>query len=194
MTPAQLPLLVDPPGEKGEVPFDCFSEDRRYRYRLGLRWGPGPLINFLLVNPSIATKDRPDPTWTRCLTRARMLAAAKPGDFSARLIAHLRRRGEPGGVVLTNPFALVSTDPAALYTEPDPIGPENDRHIVEVAQEAAIVICGWGTNGAHLNRGRHVKTMLQDLRIDLYALGFTKDKHPAHPLYLSYDLEPVSWL
>ena len=194
MSAAEQLFLLDvtpPGGAPAPLPFDECSEDGRYRYQLGLRWGPGPLINFLLVNPSIATRHRPDPTWTRCLARARALAARE--DLGAPLLARLRRRGIPGGVVLTNLFALVSSKPKVLRTSADPVGPGNDRHIHEVAKEAALVICAWGNAGALLGRGAAVRRDLETLGIPLHALMVTKKGHPQHPLFLPYDLEPFLW-
>jgi hypothetical protein len=142
---AQLALLdaQAPASRPSEgAPWDLFSEpDRLYRYRLGVRWSPGPLINFLMLNPSQASKDKDDPTWIRCQERGKRLAGM---DLPARELAVIRARGIPGGIILTNLFALVSTDPGVLKGHPDPIGPDNDRHILEVAQEAALVICAWG--------------------------------------------------
>jgi hypothetical protein len=35
-----------------------FSRDRRYRYRLGRRWGDGAAVCFVLLNPSPADERR----------------------------------------------------------------------------------------------------------------------------------------
>src|SRR5512132_1306567 len=85
-----------------------FSIDRRYRYAL---WRVGghteDLCNFLLLNPSSADEATNDPTSERCERRA--------------------RRWGFGGLIVTNLFALCSTDPAGLRRVADPIGPENGR-------------------------------------------------------------------
>ena len=39
-----------------------FSRDRRFRYRLGRRWGDGAAACFVLLNPSTADETREDPT------------------------------------------------------------------------------------------------------------------------------------
>lgn len=41
---------------------------------------------------------------------------------------------------MTNLFALVSTDPKGLYSVEDPVGPENDRYILQAVQETMVVI------------------------------------------------------
>ena len=53
---------------------------------------------------------------------------------------------------MTNLFALVSTDADQLYSEADPVGPENDRYIRQAVQETGVVIADWGTVGGHQNR------------------------------------------
>ena len=39
-----------------------FSRDRRFRYRLGRRWGNGAAFCFVLLNPSTAYETREDST------------------------------------------------------------------------------------------------------------------------------------
>jgi len=184
-----------PPVPAWQKPWDDFSPCGTYRYELGQRWAQdGPLINFLMLNPSIASKDRPDPTWTRCCERGQLLAqhAAQSGS---ELAQYLRRGGIPGGVVATNLHALVSTDPEALKYAEDPIGPDNDARIEKVASEAAIVICAWGVHGKLKGRGEEVRSRLQALGIPLHVLEFTAGAwaQPKHPLYIAYDVMPRPW-
>ena len=40
----------------------AFSEDRRYRYWLTRRWGSGPALMFVSLNPSDADEHHDDPT------------------------------------------------------------------------------------------------------------------------------------
>lgn len=86
-----------------------------------------------------------------------------------------------------NIFAFRATDPAVMKAHPEPIGPENDRYLVEMANRAAIVVAAWGAEGAYLDRGEAVKRIIPNL----HCLGLTKDGHPKHPLYLRKDLEPI---
>ena len=55
-----------------------FSRDRRFRYRLGRRWGDGAAVCFVLLNPSTADETREDPTVRRCIGFARSLAFRRP--------------------------------------------------------------------------------------------------------------------
>ena len=51
----------------------------------------------------------------------------------------------------------------------------------------------WGTHGAHLDRGPAVERLLRAQGRPLHHLGLTKDGHPKHPLYISYEQQPISW-
>ena len=48
-----------------------FSEDRTYRYWLTRRWGPGPALMFVSLNPSDADEHRDDQTTRRDMDFAR---------------------------------------------------------------------------------------------------------------------------
>jgi hypothetical protein len=150
-----------------------FSPCRRYRYSLWRTWSDVPPALFVLLNPSTADEVTNDPTVERCERRARMMGF--------------------GGLVVCNIFAFRATDPRVMKAEPKPVGPENDLAILEHARQASIVICGWGTHGAHLRRGAQVKNFLEFNGIKLHLLGLTKDGHPQHPLYIGYDVRPRSW-
>lgn len=170
-----------------------FSPCRTWRYRLELRWREGPLINFLMLNPSIADEERNDPTVTRCIKRARALAEA--AGRATPLGDYLRRKGLPGGIVVTNLYALVSTDPKELRHWLDPVGPDNDRVIRETAQAAAIVICAWGTQGdVRERRSSEVVSVLRCAGEQPYVLRLTKKTGvPEHPLYIPLTVEPTPW-
>ena len=93
---------------------------------------------------------------------------------------------------MTNLFGLVSTDPAVLYAVEDPIGPENDRYILQAAQETQQVIAAWGVIGGHQNRCAAVLEMISGF--DLLCLKKTKEGYPIHPLYVAADTEPTKYL
>jgi hypothetical protein len=151
-----------------------FSADRLYRYTLSRRWDDRlPTLNFVMLNPSVADEVTNDPTIERCERRARAMGY--------------------GALIVTNLFALRSTDPAALYTATDPVGTGNDAAILETARAAGMVICAWGTHGALRGRGGQVTDLLMTAGISLYALELTIRDEPKHPLYISYDVQPSLW-
>ena len=151
-----------------------YSPDQRYRYSLTRTWAPGNTVLFVMLNPSTATEVQNDPTVERCERRARHLGF--------------------GGFAVANIFAFRATDPKVMRAEPDPIGPENDRIIMEMAGQAQQVICAWGTHGAHLHRGQQVKALLEPVASGLFHLGLSQAGHPKHPLYIGYDTQPERWV
>ena len=154
-----------------------FSADKVYRYRLERcepvsepRAGRGGTVTFVMLNPSVADNWRDDPTVHRCLGYAMAWGA--------------------GRLVVVNLFALVSTDPAALRTHRDPVGPENDEAIDRAVREADTVVCAWGVHGAL--RGRAADVLARIPRP--MALGITKGGEPKHPLYLRGGLRPMPYV
>lgn len=147
-----------------------------YRYQLSRIWNGGlPLCNFVLLNPSTADAQQDDPTVTRCMQRARAAGF--------------------GGVLLTNLYALRSTDPRALRSHEDPVGKDCDVYLRDAAVTAAMVICGWGVHGDEGQPGRVGRALatLRAARAELHVLRLTADGHPSHPLYLPYHLLPQRW-
>jgi len=148
-----------------------FSVDRVFRYTLTRTWDPdGPVVNFLMLNPSTADALVLDPTNRRCV------GFAQSWGF--------------GAMVTTNIFAFRSTDPLGLRTASDPIGEHNDRFLVEVAADSDLVIAAWGVHGALVGRGEHVVELMEQRGIPLSLLRRTRDGHPCHPLYLPSGLVP----
>lgn len=154
--------------EKSAIISDCGA----YRYRLERTWDPElPRVAFLMLNPSTADAEADDPTIRRCI------GFAKSWGF--------------GGLIVGNLFALRSTDPKALYSHPDPIGPENNGHLRTISVDAETIVCAWGAHGAFRDRGREVAKMLDFC--NLAALKVTKEGHPGHPLYIAADVQPKAY-
>lgn len=150
-----------------------YSPDSRFRYALTRIWTPGPRALFVMLNPSTATEVQNDPTVERCERRARALGF--------------------GSFAVANIFAFRATDPKVMRAAPDPIGPQNDAAILDLAEGADRIICAWGLHGAHLGRGTAVETMLRTTGRPLHHLGLTQTGHPKHPLYIGYTRQPEPW-
>lgn len=125
----------------------------------------------MMLNPSTATEVQNDPTVERCERRARAMGF--------------------GAFRVVNIFGFRATDPRDMRAAPDPIGPENDAAIIAAADWADMILCAWGTHGAHLGRGAAVAQMLAGH--DLHHLGLTQAGDPKHPLYISYAQRPEPW-
>jgi len=131
----------------------------RYRYRLDRRWGRGKRICFVMLNPSTADGEKDDPTVRRCLQIARAW------KFEWLVVANL--------------YAFRTASPMELFLAEDPIGPENNRWIMDAAV-GSFVVCAWGDR-AKPERVLQVKGLLSG--IHLHCLGVTKAGNPRHPLW-----------
>lgn len=140
-----------------------------YRYELRRRWAAGPQVAWVMLNPSTADADANDATIRRC-------------------VAFSRSWGY-GALVVVNLFALRSTDPTALKTAVDPVGPGNDAYILAADDESEVTVAAWGAHGALFGRGREVRLALRDPHV----LALTKSGEPRHPLYLPGGLRPARW-
>lgn len=171
-----------------------FSPCEKYRYTLWRDWrGPWDnefeeappgitgfnYVNFICLNPSTATDTKDDSTIRKCTKFA--------------------KRWKYDGLAITNIFAWRDTDPGAikncLLTGVDPVGPENDKHILDIARGAALVIAAWSQHAHLAGRGNHVRQLLKLTGRDVYYLkmGTGKNPEPYHPLYLRDDTNPIFW-
>lgn len=152
-----------------------YSDCERYRYLLWRDWGApgGRRIGFVMLNPSTATEVQNDPTVERCERRARALGF--------------------DGFGVANIFAYRATDPRAMRGQADPVGPGNDAAILDLAAGTQMLVCAWGTHGAHLGRGAAVERLLRARGLMLHHLGLSQAGHPKHPLYISYGQAPQVW-
>jgi len=150
-----------------------FSPCRTWRYRLWRQWGDAAPVMFLMLNPSTADETTNDPTVAKCQKWARAWGY--------------------GGLTVCNLFAFRATDPKDMKAASDPVGPENDAHILNQAVFSDLIVCAWGTDGDHLNRDKHVLAMLEEHGFPLTCLKVTKHGHPHHPLYLPDSTQPIPY-
>lgn len=145
-----------------------------WRYALVREWGAGPGLTAVLLNPSTADATRDDATLVRMIGRTRAAGF--------------------GRLVVANLFALRATDPGMLRQAADPVGPENDAAILAAAEEAAMVLCGWGVHGRLCGRADAVEAMLRARGHGLWHLGLTQGGAPRHPLYVAGAAVPQRWV
>ena len=150
------------------------SQCRRYRYDFWRQWGdliPGTngYAMFVGLNPSTADETTDDPTIRRCI------GFAKAWGFQ--------------GLCMTNLFAFRATAPADMMAADDPVGPDNDFVLHDIAKKAGVIVAAWGVHGVFERRDHAVRSMLPQL----HYIRLTKSGHPGHPLYLPMSLKPQQW-
>ena len=89
---------------------------------------------------------------------------------------------------MVNLFAYCATRPEDMKKAVDPIGPENDSWINQLASNAGVVIAAWGNEGAFEGRPTQIREMLPNMK----CLKMNKGGEPAHPLYQPKSAMPVS--
>lgn len=147
------------------------GENEEYRYRLERSWAGGnrKRVLFVMLNPSTATEHDDDPTMRRCR------GYAKAWGYS--------------GFVVVNIFAYRATYPKDMKRAADPIGPQNDRFILNAHFESPLTVVAWGTHGTHKGRGQEVARMLIATGKPVHALGLCDNGHPRHPLMVRADAQ-----
>jgi hypothetical protein len=146
------------------------SEDRRYRYVLWRRWDPGlPQMVWILLNPSTADERADDQTLRKCVGFAQQF--------------------KQGGIQIVNLFAWRSRHPNELQMVADPIGPENDTHILKtLGDNPGLVMAGWGADRFARRRAEAVTAMVKVAhpRLTIRCLGRGVAGTPTHPLFVPY--------
>lgn len=162
MNQPSFPGMADP-GIQREANIDPTGE---YRYGLARHWGnlAAGYTNWIMLNPSTADGIEDDRTIRRCIRFTR--------DWGF------------DNLVVTNLFAYRSTDPQALFSVPDPIGPQNDLYLASTALGAARVVLAWGHLGWIRERAAHVQVRLAELGVACHCLGVTQHGEPKHPLFV----------
>lgn len=153
--------------EKTATISDCGN----YRYHLGRTWGDGPIMRFIMLNPSTADADIDDPTIRRCISFA--------------------KREECGAIAVVNLFAFRATKPADMMVAPDPIGPDNQAHLQSwIGSEPGFtkeIVAAWGANPMAAQRFKEIVEFGLLRTRTWQCLGKTKSGAPRHPLYVKGD-------
>lgn len=172
--------MTHDPGGKSKPHWDIFSKvtagfggpDDCYRYWLEEIWEPRkPLVMFQLMNPSVAGLEFSDPT------------LQKTGAFA--------RRWGYGGQLIGNDHAYRATDNTRLAEATDPVGTQNDHHLIRMAYKAEIIVLAQGSPklGQFWPRSDRVielfKSHGQGSKLRYLKRSETTGR-AWHPLYLAY--------
>lgn len=156
-------MMKDP-----QFAIDGAQIDGYYRYSLWRTWdrSRGSCL-FVMLNPSKADAHHNDPTIEKCI------GYAKNWGYGQLLVGNL--------------FAFRATDKYVMMRQVDPVGPQNDGALRELASRADLTVVAWGTDGGHLGRDQEVLRLLRPLTA-IQCLSFNRNGTPTHPLMLARDL------
>jgi len=142
-----------------------FDVTGQYRYWLQREWDTDQgAIALIMLNPSRADQYQDDPTLRRCIS--------------------LAQQWQFGRLTVVNLFAYCTASPQILKTAPQPIGEDNDQHILAACQEAQQIVLAWGNWGRLHQRDQAVVQLLMPFRDRLCCLGLNQTGQPRHPLYV----------
>jgi hypothetical protein len=167
-------LAISPDVKDRSVVFG--GPDDCYRYRLKSTWDETkPHAMFIMMNPSTADSEVNDRSVAKC--------------------ERFARTWDYGGIYVGNTFAYRATDKEHLRGIPDPVGLDNDKHLIEMAKLAKIVIFAYGQPGHRRlqDQGPRLAKLLIDKGVKPYVLKLSNDRTPCHPLYLCKNSKPVEW-
>jgi hypothetical protein len=118
-------------------------------------------------------------------------------DQTSRKWIEFTRRNGGRRYIAVNPFAYTATDVRELATAEDPVGPSNDRFILEAMIEADVLVPCWGSRAKlppklRPELDRHLEFIL-NWGVPVLTFGFTQDGDPKHPLMLGYSTPMLPW-
>jgi len=108
-------------------------------------------------------------------------------DQTLATVCRYSRKWGFAEVVMLNLFAFRATDPRDLKQATDPIGPDNDEHLLAQVRGVDRVIACWGGHGRFLERDRQVADLLG---VSFECLLRNRTGTPHHPLYLKSRIKP----
>lgn len=137
----------------------------------------GPVLAFILVNPSTADESTDDQT--------------------IRMVRLFGSRHGYGRILVGNIFAFRSKDIRILNDVLDPVGPENDDHLERIMREADRCYVAWGAEDklpqSLRGRWREVVKIADRVGCNLYCLDHIGGDHPRHPQILIYEDPNLHW-
>lgn len=73
----------------------------------------------------------------------------------------------------------------------DHMGPDNERHLPNLAKGVGIIVAAWGNDG-NFERS-DIRVMGLPAGFDVYALALTKSGCSKHSLYVKGPTKPILW-
>lgn len=151
-----------------------------YRYRLDRSVGmSGPVFAFFGINPSTADANEDDATVRKWIGFTKVWGGSR--------------------FIVGNVWPLRATDVRVLSTATRwlDVGRENQRHILEIASEADILVPCWGCrNKAPKSMHNEIDALISLLLATgkpVKHFGLTASGDPKHPLMLGYSTPLIDW-
>lgn len=146
------------------------SPDGAYRYGLGRRWGDGPVLGWIMLNPSAAD--------------------AVTDDQTIRQVTAFSKREGYGAAWVANLFALRTPSPDVLRGHrADRAGPLADIWLRTMLAAVPEVVLAWGAHGGERwaePRRYEVTDLVAEYPVTVSVLGWTRNKQPKHPCRLAH--------
>ena len=149
------------------------SDCGKFRWRLERRWADGPVVCFVMLNPSVADALQDDPTVRRCI------AFAQAWGFSGLSVLNLY------------PFrATKVSDLKKAMKSIDVTGGERGNGAFAWAMISDLVIAAWGSHASAVASERFFA--ITDPK-PIWCLALNDDWTPVHPLYQKKTLTPMQF-
>jgi hypothetical protein len=163
-----------------------FTEGGTHRLLIWRQWQTRVkyVAAWVKHNPSKASGDRSDPTFTSAVDRA--------------------HRWGLNGVLMANLGSYVATDPKDFAKAPDPIGKHNPAVLAFVLEHAAQVFVGWGNfptgpvRHTMVDAAARFAGQAKQRGVPLWCLGINENGSPKHLLSrgkgrIPKDANPERW-
>lgn len=98
-----------------------------------------------------------------------------------------------GKMVFVNTSPVRSTNPRRREAPSLEARNSNKTALIKHARSASIIICAWGSQALRDEANETFATLDYYAPHKIYALEFTLDNDPRHPLYLPKGLRPLRW-
>jgi len=95
-----------------------------------------------------------------------------------------------GGVIVSSLYAHVKASFKTVDSIDDPIGPDNDKWLLESANQARMILAVWGGNSDFKGQDQHVLKLLRTNNFVVHCLGVTDNK-PKHILQVQKNAVPT---
>lgn len=162
--------------------YDCasvISDCERYRYLIREQWSAARVVGFVCHNPSRAT--------------------AVAHDHTKGRLRQFAITWGCGGYWIGNRYAGGRTpNPGDLEGMEDPVGPENDHWLGQLAKHVDLIVVAWGDLFAPPERTQRVIEILTASGKPLYCMGTNASGTPRHPASrgkasIPTSQQPVLW-